>query len=141
MNNVEKQFDNLFSKNSGKKYTFNFRTMSRKDRGIITCLKNYGIEGKRILDVGPGTGRWIQFVKQNKPAYISAIDISEESLKRCMPFCNHVQKANLETDKFNFENNSYIYFSRISIPIRISEIYMYFDILVYENTKFIYISI
>jgi ubiquinone/menaquinone biosynthesis C-methylase UbiE len=103
-NIVEKQFNDLFACKKGKQYSFDFKKMSRKDKGIITCLNNYSLEGKKCLDIGPGTGRWLQFIRQHNPEYMGAIDISEESLKRCASMCNHVQKANLETDKFEFQD-------------------------------------
>ncbi len=83
----------------------------------ITCLLKYGIKGKKCLDVGPGTGRWLQYLKNNYTSYLSAIDISDESLSRCAKLCNKTQKADLETDKFDFESD----FFDIVISIEILE--------------------
>jgi 2-polyprenyl-3-methyl-5-hydroxy-6-metoxy-1,4-benzoquinol methylase len=104
-NNVEKQFDNLFSHKSDKVYDFNSKKLSRKDKGIISCLENFGLKEKKCLDIGPGTGRWIQFIAGNKPDCIAAIDISSESLSRCSSNCEYLQKANLELDKFDFKDD------------------------------------
>lgn len=104
-NNVERQFDDLFSNKVDKVYDFDSKKLSRKDKGIISCLKNYGLKGKKCLDIGPGTGRWIQFIAGNKPDCIAAIDISSESLSRCSSYCDYLQKANFELDKFDFEDN------------------------------------
>ena len=104
-NNVERQFDDLFSNKVNKSYDFNSKKLSRKDKGIISCLENYGLKGKKCLDIGPGTGRWIQFIASHKPDCIAAIDISSEALSRCSTNCKYLQKANLELDKFDFDDN------------------------------------
>lgn len=103
--NVERQFDDLFSNKVDTVYDFNSKKLSRKDKGIISCLENYGLKGKKCLDIGPGTGRWVQFIAGNKPECIAAIDISSESLSRCSSNCEYLQKANLELDKFDFEDD------------------------------------
>ena len=104
-NNVERQFDDLFSDKEDTVYDFNSKKLSRKDKGIISCLENFGLKEKKCLDIGPGTGRWIQFIAGNKPDCIAAIDISSESLSRCSSNCEYLQKANLELDKFDFEDD------------------------------------
>ncbi len=100
---VEDQFDNLFTQKPALKYDFNIKKMGRKDRKIVQCLLEYGIKGKKCLDVGPGTGRWLQFLKNSGAGYLGAIDISQESLNRCSLLCNRTQKAHIESDKFDFE--------------------------------------
>ena len=52
-NNVERQFDDLFSNKVDTVYDFNSKKLSRKDKGIISCLENYGLKGKKCLDIGP----------------------------------------------------------------------------------------
>ena len=103
--NVEKQFDDLFSHKRETVYDFNSKKLSRKDKGIISCLENFGLKEKKCLDIGPGTGRWIQFIAGNNPDCIAAIDISSESLSRCSSNCEYLQKANLELDKFDFKDD------------------------------------
>ena len=73
--------------------------------GHSGCLLRHGIEGKHCIDIGPGTGRWLTFLKQNNAAYLAAIDISGESLNRCAALCNKTQKADLESDAFDFESD------------------------------------
>lgn len=114
---VENQFDSLFSEKPVIKYEFDVSKMGRKDRKIIQCLLEYGIKEKKCLDIGPGTGRWLQFLKNNGADYLGAIDISQESLNRCSLLCNKTQKAHIETDKFDFESD----FFDIVISIEVLE--------------------
>lgn len=102
---VKEQFNTLFSKKPLEKYEFCYSRMGRKDRGIIRTLDRYGVQGKKCLDVGPGTGRWLQFLKSRGAAYLGAIDISEKSLKRSEHICDKVQIANFEIDKFGFDSD------------------------------------
>jgi len=104
-NLTKEQFDSLFSKKPVLKYEFDYKKMGRKDQGIIRTLNRYGIEGKKCLDVGPGTGRWLQFLKSRGVAYLGAIDISEKSLKRSESICDKQQAANLEEDGFDFDSD------------------------------------
>lgn len=114
---AERQFDILYSRKPVIGYDFDTGKMGSKDRKIMRYLLNNGIEGKRCLDVGPGTGRWLQFLKNRNAGYLGAIDISHESLRRCSPLCNKTQKADLEADKFDFESD----FFDIVISIEVLE--------------------
>ncbi len=104
---VETHFDTMFSEKPALEYEFNIKKMSWKDRMIIQCLLKYGIRGKKCLDIGPGTGRWLQFLNKNGADYLGAIDISNESLKRYSLICDKTQKANVETDNFDFKSNNF----------------------------------
>lgn len=114
---TENHFDELFTQKPILEYDFNINKMGRKDRKIIQCLLRHGIKGKKCLDVGPGTGRWLQFLKSKNAGYLGAIDISQESLNRCSLLCNQTQKADFENDKFDFETD----FFDIVISIEVLE--------------------
>lgn len=77
--------------------------MGIRDRKVIKLLSKFGVKGKHCLDIGPGTGRWLQFLKKSGASYLGAIDISQESLDRCNILCNKTQKADVESEIFNFE--------------------------------------
>jgi ubiquinone/menaquinone biosynthesis C-methylase UbiE len=106
-NKVESQFDSLYLEKPNIEYEFNLKKMGRKDRGIVHSLLEYGVQGKKCLDIGPGTGRWLQFLNKNGAGYLGAIDISNESLKRYSSVCDKTQKANVETDNFDFKSNKF----------------------------------
>jgi len=93
-----------------KKFSTTVRLREKWDAVTNKSFANwreFGVEGKRCLDVGPGTGRWLQFLKDNGAAYLGAVDISAESVKRCAKLCDKIQKADVENDRFNFESNSF----------------------------------
>ena len=102
---VENQFDAIFSEKPEIKYNFNPKKLGYKDRNIVKLLLTNGIRNRRVLDIGPGTGRWLQFMYNNGAEFLGAIDISSEALKRVAPLCNKIQKANLEVDRFNFNDS------------------------------------
>jgi len=102
---IAKHFDNTFSAKPKIKYDFNIRKMGLKDRKIITHLLDYGITGKRCLDIGPGTGRWLTFLRENRASYLGAIDISQESLDICRRLCDKTQRADIAVEKLDFESN------------------------------------
>lgn len=102
---TEKTFDKMFSQKEIIDYQNLSGEMGRRDKQIIKWLLSYGVKNKYCLDIGPGTGRWLQFLKDNEAANLCAIDISEESLKRCSSLCNKTQKADIEKDDFIFESD------------------------------------
>lgn len=101
----EEYFDQYFKEKPVLNYDFNSKRMGRKDKKIIQTLRNYGLHGKRCLDVGPGTGRWIQFLKKNDAGYLGAVDIADIPLERCKLFCDKVQKVNIENESIDWPAN------------------------------------
>jgi len=72
----------------------------------MRLLKQNGIEGKVCLDIGPGTGRWLDFMRQNGAEHLSAVDISSEVLTRCAELCDQLQKCDLEKDSLAQDTDS-----------------------------------
>gem|GEM_PF-1940602 len=101
----EQAFDKIFREKEHINYSKVTGKMGWRDKKVVKHLLEHGVKDKYCLDVGPGTGRWLQFLKDNGAAYLGAIDISRESLNRCSHLCNKVQKANVETDRFDFKDN------------------------------------
>ncbi|MBI5558043.1 MAG: methyltransferase domain-containing protein [Deltaproteobacteria bacterium] len=104
---IEKYFDDYFQKKPDIRYEFDIRGMGRKDRRIVRTLREFGVSGKRCLDIGPGTGRWVQFLKKEGAGYLAAVDISPVSLERCAPFCDAVQQVNIEREKLPWDSESF----------------------------------
>jgi len=107
---VEDHFDKTFAEKPDQNYAqidFTSRALGPKDRVIVQSLLKYGITNKKCLDVGPGTGRWLTFLQQQTPSYLATIDISAESLQRCKHLCHKTQKANIETEPFDFETDTF----------------------------------
>lgn len=102
---VEDHFNAIFSQKERSDYEYDFHKMGVKDRKIAQSLLRYGVKNKKCLDVGPGTGRWLMFLKQHGASYLGAIDIASQSLERYASFCTKTQKADLETSEFAFDSN------------------------------------
>lgn len=94
-------FNLRFSKKPRIKYKFRTKQTGYRDMGIMRTLDNYGLNGKKCLDIGAGTGRWLQYMESKNAAFLGAIDISDESLDRCAPICQKVQLADIESDFFD----------------------------------------
>lgn len=104
---IEKYFDDYFQKKPDILYDFDTRAMGRKDRSIVFALRQFGIQGKRCLDIGPGTGRWVQFLRKEGAGHLAAADVSPVSLKRCAPFCDEVRLVNIEREKLPWDNGTF----------------------------------
>jgi SAM-dependent methyltransferase len=104
---VEAAFDDRLANAAPLKYSFERNTLARKDRAIVDFLRALPVSGRRCLDVGPGTGRWLEFLKSEGARSLAAVDISSESLKRCARLCDAVHKADLERDRLEFPDDSF----------------------------------
>lgn len=104
---VELQFDSMLAQKGLLSYIFDVSQMGPKDRGIAKSLLDYGLNGKRCLDIGPGTGRWLGFMQHHGASWLGAVDISAQSLERCASICGKTQKADLETESLDFEADTF----------------------------------
>ena len=101
----EKIFDEFFEKKISIDYSKYRGKPSRRDRKIRRILNKYGMKNCYCLDVCPGTGRWLQYLKDNEAKFLAGIDISQKSINKFSKLCDHVQKANVENEEFDFESN------------------------------------
>ena len=105
---TEETFDNTFQEKTVIDYN-QYNEITKKtgyrDKKIMSLLKDFGVDGKNCLDVCPGTGRWLTYLKSNRASYLSAIDISQKSIDKCIGLCDKIQKADVESEKFDFESN------------------------------------
>jgi len=67
-NFVTTHFNRVFSglKNSNYSLVNTSNSLGYKDRTLIKIFNDYGVSNKNCLDVGPGSGRWINFLKKKK---------------------------------------------------------------------------
>jgi len=107
LNPTEKHFDKIFAEKAEIEYQLDIRKMGPKDKRIVDLIKRHGVKGKNCLDIGPGTGRWINFLRQMGAGSITAIDISDQAIDKCRPFCDEIKKINIEKEKFNLSSNSF----------------------------------
>ena len=77
---IGKHFNKVFKKLSKSQNIENFeaKISGKKDKVIVKNLSKVGIYNKRCLDIGPGSGRWLNYLKKGEAKKIYAIDISEK---------------------------------------------------------------
>lgn len=107
-NFVTTHFNRVFSGLKKSKDSLNTvsSNLGYKDRTLIKILNDYGIEKKNCLDVGPGSGRWINFLKKKKCNNIFAIDISDKVIELNKNNCSKIFKLDFEKRKIPLQNNS-----------------------------------
>ncbi|MDG1900740.1 MAG: class I SAM-dependent methyltransferase [Bacteroidales bacterium] len=104
---TEIAFDKTFQEKEILDYSFDTRKMGRRDRKIIKLLTKYGINGKSCIDIGPGTGRWLQFLRNNNAGFLASLDISNIALERCKDICDSVYKLDVEKDKYPYDDDKF----------------------------------
>ncbi len=107
LNPTEKHFDEIFADKAKIEYQLDIRKMGSKDKRIVDLLERHGVKGKNCLDVGPGTGRWIKFLRQMGAKSITALDISDQAIDKCLPFCDEIKKIDIEKEPFDLSSNSF----------------------------------
>ncbi len=107
-NFVATHFNRVFSGlNKSKDSLSNIsNNLGYKDKTLIKILSDYGIKKKNCLDFGPGSGRWINFIKKEKPNKIFAIDISDKVIELNKKNCSKIFKLDFEKRKIPLLNNS-----------------------------------
>lgn len=104
---TEETFDIAFRSKKTENYSFEVKKLNRRDKQIVKNLTSFKIEGKRCLDIGPGTGRWLKFLKEKNASYLAAVDISSEALKKVELFCDFSEKVDVENESLSFKDNSF----------------------------------
>ena len=131
LNRTEAHFDVFFKNKEKREYRFDPKQLGVKDRKIIQTLNAHKIKNSVCLDIGPGTGRWLSFLRQQGSKYTAAVDISNESIQRCSHLCDTIQKANIESDTLAFESN----FFDIIISFEVLEHIRYPETLLTEMSR------
>ena len=107
-NFVTTHFNRVFSgvKNSNYSLVNDSNKLGCKDRTLIKILNDHGISNKNCLDIGPGSGRWINFLKKQKSKNIYAVDISDKVIDINKTNCDKIFKLDFEKKKIPLQNNS-----------------------------------
>jgi len=103
----ERFFDNIFSAKSAAEYKFDTKDLGYRDIQILNQLNAFDPNQKYCLDIGPGTGRWIGYLRSQNAKFIAAADLSSESLKKCENIADTLVKIDVEKDKFDFPNDHF----------------------------------
>ena len=107
-NFVTSHFNRVFSslERSNDSLTKTASNRGYKDETLIKILNDYGVYKKNCLDIGPGTGRWINFLKKKKSKNIFAVDISEKVIDLNKKNCSKIFKLDLEKKRIPLQNSS-----------------------------------
>ena len=106
-NFVATHFDRVFSglKKSKDSLSNVSNNLGYKDRILIKILNDFGFEKKNCLDIGPGSGRWINFLKK-KTKNIFAVDISDKVIELNKKNCKQIFKIDFENKRIPLINSS-----------------------------------
>lgn len=75
--------------------------------GINTFLIDYVEENKNILDIGCNTGELGEYLKNNKQATVSGIDISDTAIQRAKQVLDQAACLNIENQDLPFKEKSF----------------------------------
>ena len=73
---------------------------------IANAIGSYYIHKKNCLDIGPGSGRWINYLKKKKSKNIFAVDLSEKVIDLNKKNCKEIFKLDLEKKSIPLKNSS-----------------------------------
>lgn len=107
MNHPREHWDQYFREKGRTKYQFDRRRMGRKDRGILDAINAFDPAGKACLDIGFGTGRWLQYLRTSGAERLAAADISAEALESVRDFCDEAVQVDLEREALPFADASF----------------------------------
>lgn len=80
--------------------------MSTKDNTLKIILNKLNLFNKNVLDLGPGSGRWLDYIKKFNPNQIYAADFSLKIKAKCKKKVDEFKIINFENGKIDFKSNS-----------------------------------
>ena len=80
--------------------------MGTKDKIIKKLITNYNPVGKVCMDLGPGSGRWLSFLKSIGPKKILSADFDKDVMRKCSKITDEFFLINFEKNKFKIKNDS-----------------------------------
>lgn len=104
---AEEIFDRRFREKPVVDYEEDAGKPGRRDAQTIRQLTRFGVKGKRCLDIGPGTGRWMQYLLRQGASAVAAVDFSAEVLDRVAPIASEVHKVDVENERLPFEDDTF----------------------------------
>jgi len=107
LNTTRKHFDEMMASKPKAELSDFDGKMGRRDKVITKLLHNYKVNKKSCLDIGPGTGRWIKFLKNHEAFLVDGADLSKVVLEKCEKLCNNIYDTDLEHEKINTEDDKY----------------------------------
>lgn len=82
---------------------------------INKYIKNekLSLEGKKVLDIGCGRGRWLSFFKEKYGAIVAGVDLSDYAVQACKDKGFNAYKASIT--QMPFEDNCFDFISSITV--------------------------
>ena len=81
--------------------------MSTKDKTLKTILNNLNPSNKNFLDLGPGSGRWLDYIKKKfNPNKVYAADFDTKIKAKCKMKVDEFKIIDFENSKIDFRSNS-----------------------------------
>jgi len=80
--------------------------LSTKDNTLKIILNKLNLFNKNVLDLGPGSGRWLDYIKKFNPNQIYAADFSLKIKAKCKKKVDEFKIINFENGKIDFKSNS-----------------------------------
>ena len=80
--------------------------MSTKDKILKIILNNLNPLNQNFLDLGPGSGRWLDYIKEFNPNKIYAADFDIEIKNKCKKKVDEFKIMDFENGKIDFKSNS-----------------------------------
>ena len=80
--------------------------MSTKDKILRIILNNLNPLNQSFLDLGPGSGRWLDYIKKFNPNRIYAADFNIEIKNKCKKKVDEFKIMDFENGKIDFKSSS-----------------------------------
>ena len=80
--------------------------MSTKDKILRIILNNLNPLNQSFLDLGPGSGRWLDYIKKFNPNRIYAADFNVEIKNKCKKKVDEFKIMDFENGKIDFKSSS-----------------------------------
>jgi len=104
-NRLKKKFDIDGTGHISFNYKYNFYVYKAYVRALKKAIKRSGIEikDKKVLDVGCGTGFWVEFYKNHGAGSVAGIDVTEKSIlemRKRYPFY-HFERIDISKERLD----------------------------------------
>ncbi len=80
--------------------------MTNKDIVVRRIIEDYGPNNKVCIDLGPGSGRWLRFLKSLGPKKLLASDFDKGKKKNCLKYADFFKVSDFEIDRLSFKDNT-----------------------------------
>lgn len=80
--------------------------MSNKDNIVKKIIESFRPRNKVCIDLGPGSGRWLKFIKPLNPKKLFAVDFDKNKKDKCLKYVDLFKVSDFEVDKLPFNKDT-----------------------------------